>query len=169
MIRLGILYLSAICCVAGCGTTTVVNDTEPVTTVMEAVTEPNLNADDVEMLAKLVWGEARGCSITEQAAVIWTALNRVDSEEPYFPDTIEAVVTQPLQFIGYDPNHPVEPDKVELARDVLTRWLSGEEGRVLPKEYVYFHGDGMRNHFRIEYEHNGLYWDWSLDSPYEEK
>lgn len=179
MMRLGILYLTAICCLAGCGTTTVVKEVEPlpaqtvaqaepVPTVVEAVEEPILNEADVEMLAKLVWGEARGCSTTEQAAVIWTVLNRVDSEDPIFPDTIQEVVTQPNQFHGYDPDYPVEQDKVDLARDVLTRWLTGGEGRVLPKEYVFFHGDGVHNHFRIEYQHNGQYWDWSLDSPYEE-
>ncbi len=186
MMRLGILCLTAVCCLAGCGTTTVVKDVEPMPlpaqpvveaeaelmptpTVEEAEPEPVINEADVEMLAKLVWGEARGCSTTEQAAVIWTVLNRVDSEDPIFPDTIQEVVTQPWQFIGYDPNHPVEQDKVDLARDVLTRWLTGGEGRVLPKEYVFFHGDGIHNHFRIEYQHNGQYWDWSLDSPYEKR
>ena len=180
MMRLGIICLTAVCCLAGCGTTTVVEKVEqkPVVLVAEAVVkpmplvvedeeEPAINEADVEMLAKLVWGEARGCSTTEQAAVIWTVLNRVDSEDPVFPDTIQEVVTQPWQFIGYDPAYPVEQDKVDLARDVLTRWLTGGEGRVLPKEYVFFHGDGIHNHFRIEFEHNGQYWDWSLDSPYE--
>lgn len=179
-----ILCLTAVCCLAGCGTTTAVEEVEsvpvpiPMQTVVEAMPEPMqsveeeepepmLNEAEVEMLAKLVWGEARGCTTTEQAAVIWTVLNRVDSEDPVFPDTIKEVVTQPSQFHGYDPNHPVEQDKVDLARDVLTRWLTGGEGRVLPKEYVFFHGDGLHNYFRIEYEHNGLYWDWSLDSPYE--
>jgi spore germination cell wall hydrolase CwlJ-like protein len=38
------------------------------------------NPDDVVMLAKLIYGEARGIkSITEQAAVVWCVLNRVDS------------------------------------------------------------------------------------------
>jgi hypothetical protein len=141
---------------------------KPLPPVAETVEELLINEADVEMLAKLVWGEARGCSVTEQAAVIWTVLNRVDSEDPIFPDTIQEVVTQPWQFIGYHPNHPVEQDKVDLARDVLTRWLTGGEGRVLPKEYVFFHGDGIHNHFRIEFEHTGQYWDWSLTSPYEE-
>lgn len=178
MKRLGILWLSAACCLAGCGTTTVEKEAElvqvplPMQTVakaeIEEVPEVMIDEADVEMLAKLVWGEARGCSVTEQAAVIWTVLNRVDSEDPVFPDTIQGVVTQPNQFHGYDPDYPVEPDKAELARDVLTRWLTGGEGRVLPKEYVFFHGDGLHNHFRIEYKHNGQYWDWSLDSPYEE-
>lgn len=180
MMRLGIICLTAVCCLAGCGTTTVVQKVEsspaplvadvelvPLPILVEPVEETILNEADVEMLAKLVWGEARGCSTTEQAAVIWTVLNRVDSEDPIFPDTIQEVVTQPWQFIGYDPAHPVEQDMVDLARDVLIRWLTGGEGRVLPKEYVFFHGDGIHNHFRIEFEHNGQYWDWSLDSPYE--
>lgn len=179
MMRLGILCLTTLCCLAGCSTITVVKDEATIPTVGEAlarpmpqveeVAEPSLNEADVEMLAKLVWGEARGCSVTEQAAVIWTVLNRVDSEDPVFPDTIQEVVMKPWQFIGYDPNHPVEQDKVDLARDVLTRWLTGGEGRVLPKEYVFFHGDGVHNHFRMEFEHNGQYWDWSLDSPYEKR
>lgn len=164
MIRLGLLYLTVACCFVGCGTTTA---PEPLPTVAVVEAEPILNEADVEMLAKLVWGEARDCTTTEQAAVIWCVLNRVDSEDPIYPDTIEEVVTQPRQFLGYDPDYPVEQDKVELARDVLTRWLTGGEGRVLPKEYVFFHGDGKHNYFRIEYKHNGLYWDWSLDSPYE--
>lgn len=175
MMRLGILCLTTLCCLAGCGTATVAKDEATIPTVGEAVVkltppvaEPAISEEDVEMLAKLVWGEARGCSTTEQAAVIWTVLNRVDSEDPVFPDTIEEVVTQPWQFIGYDANHPVEQDKADLARDVLKRWLTGGEGRVLPKEYVFFHGDGVHNHFRIEFEHNGQYWDWSLNSPYDE-
>ena len=179
MMRRGILCVTALCCLAGCGTTTAVQEVDPVRTLppaevvllpalpKEEETELVINEADVEMLAKLVWGEARGCSTTEQAAVIWTVLNRVDSEDPLYPDTVEGVVTQPWQFIGYNPNHPVEQDKVDLARDVLSRWLTGGEGRVLPKEYIFFHGDGIHNHFRMEFEHNGQYWDWSLDSPYE--
>ena len=63
-----------------------------------------------DALAKTVWGEARGCSKTQQAAVVWCVLNRVDSEAPYFPDSIVEVVTQRGQFDGYDPDNPVEPD-----------------------------------------------------------
>ena len=56
---------------------------------------------DVEILAKLIWGEARGISsTTEKAAVAWCALNRVDSTA--YPDTVEEVVTQRYQFAGYN-------------------------------------------------------------------
>lgn len=124
------------------------------------------------MLAKLAWGEARGCSTVEQAAVMWCALNRVDSEDPQFPDYLEDVITQENQFY-YSESFPLEHDLFLLALDVLARWnsehyLLGESGRVLPREYLWFSGDGEHNWFRTTYERNGSNWDWSLPNPYEE-
>ena len=42
-------------------------------------------------LAKMVWGEARGCSTTEQAATIWCVLNRYDSGDRFWADTVEGI------------------------------------------------------------------------------
>ena len=42
----------------------------------------------------------------------------------------------------------------------------GSVGRVLPKEYLYFTGDGAHNYFTTEWQ-GGQTWDWSLESPYE--
>lgn len=127
----------------------------------------------VEALAQTVWGEARGCSTTEQAAVIWCILNRVDSDDPNFPDDPMYVVQQPGQFDGYHPDYPVEPDLVALVEDVIGRWelektAVGSVGRVLPSDYLYFDGDGQHNYFRRDYIRSGETWDWSLASPYGE-
>lgn len=133
----------------------------------------NFNQAELEMIARTVWGEAQGCTKTEQAAVIWCILNRVDSENPYFPYKIADVITQPNQFY-YSENFPVWPELVELAKDVLTRYytekLTGEDcGRVLPMEYCWFGGDGKHNWFRDEFKfEDANIWDWSLPSPYEE-
>ena len=129
--------------------------------------------DEIPYIARTVWGEARGCSETEQAAVIWCILNRVDSSIRYMPDNIIDVVTQKHQFLGYVKTFPVTEKIRELVIDVLTRWemeKAGVEnvGRVLPPEYMWFHGDGRHNHFRDSYR-GGNRWDWSLDSPYEVK
>ena len=70
-------------------------------------------------LAKMVWGEARGCSTTEQAATIWCVLNRYDSGDRFWADTVEGITTQPCQFYGYDPSNPVDPDILALVEDVL--------------------------------------------------
>ena len=128
--------------------------------------------DEIPYIARTVWGEARGCSETEQAAVIWCILNRVDSSIRYMPDNIIDVVTQKHQFLGYVKTFPVTKKIKKLVIDVLTRWemeKAGVEnvGRVLPPEYMWFHGDGRHNHFRDSYR-GGNRWDWSLDSPYED-
>ena len=122
-------------------------------------------------LAKMVWGEARGCSRTEQAATIWCVLNRYDSGDRFWADTVEGITPQPCQFYGYDPANPVDPDIMALVEDVLARWQAekdcvGSVGRVLPKEYLYFTGDGTHNYFTTEWK-GGQTWDWSLESPYE--
>ena len=115
------------------------------------------NAAEVEALAKLIYGEAGIVpSTTEQAAVVWCVLNRVD--DPRFPDTVLEVIEAPYQFSGYDPEYPMKEEFALLAADVLTRYRAerdGEEnvGRVLPAEYCFFTGDGARRcYFSFEEE-----------------
>ena len=126
---------------------------------------------DVDALAKTLWGEARGIeSDMEKAAVVWCVLNRVDDESGLFPDTIVEVVTAPYQFDGYAADNPVEEHLEWLVKDVLIRWASEKEGhkdvgRVLPKDYVYFLGDGRHNYFTVEWLGDEE-WDWSLPNPY---
>ncbi len=140
---------------------------------------------DVDMLARLIYTEARGVrSKTEQAAVVWRVLNRLDN--PNRPQkTIAEVVCAPYQF-DYRPWAPVLPEFEELAEDVLERWEREKNGvedvgrttagspaspkgasRVLPAEYQYFEGWGGRNWFSAEWR-SDEYWDWSLPSPYED-
>lgn len=138
---------------------------EPTPTITWCYTD-----EDVITMAKVMYREARGVgSITQIACVGWVACNRVDAGA--FGDTITEVLTAPGQF-AWIPDTPVEEWLVEIAEDVLQKWSieksTGEYcGRVLPAEYLYFHGDGKVNWFRIEYEHDNQYWDYSLPSPYE--
>lgn len=126
-------------------------------------------AAEVEALAKLIYGEAGIVpSTTEQAAVVWCVLNRVD--DPRFPDTVLEVIEAPYQFSGYDPEYPVKEEFALLAADVLARYRAerdGEEnvGRVLPAEYCFFTGDGRRNHFTTEWKSTDCF-GWTLESPY---
>lgn len=129
------------------------------------------NVEVVEAIAKTVWGEARDCSTTEQAAVIWCILNRKDDER--FPNDILEVITQENQFDGYNENNPIDDDIFQLVEDVLYRWKFelvsvGIVGRVLPKEYCWFYGNGQENIFRDAYDGNYKIWNWTLDSPYED-
>lgn len=60
---------------------------------------------------------------------------------------------------------------MEIARDVLVRWHSekngtSEVGRVLPKDYLYFTGDGVRNFYTAEWSSSAAEYGWTLQSPY---
>lgn len=132
--------------------------------------------EEVIMLAKLIYGEARGVySVTEQAGIVWTVLNRIDS--PSHGSTISSVVLAPNQFYYVASSPTVDDygrDLKWLTEDVLTRYLrekNGETdvGRVLPVEYRFYSskGDG-HNGFAVSY---GSYYSYissfGLASPYE--
>ena len=108
---------------------------------------------DVVAMAKMLWGEARGCALDNQQKAVWCVLNRVD--DPRFPDTIQGVLSQPSQFHGYSPDFPVWDELYAVALDVLTRWSLEKQGvtveRELLPEYVFFTGDGIQNNFRAVY------------------
>ncbi|MCM1296806.1 MAG: cell wall hydrolase [Muribaculaceae bacterium] len=146
--------------------------TQPAETPDMPLPEPEAPAygdTEAETMAKMLWGECRGCSRLQQAAAAWCALNRVD--DPRWPNDVISVITQPCQFYGYDQGNPVTQELLDVANDVLARWeleKAGQydSGRVLPKDYVFFTGDGVLNHFRTDFADTGSCWDWSLPSPY---
>ena len=135
---------------------------------------PRLYSDeDAIALAKLTYGEARGVpdlkihgrvisTRAQQAAVMWTVLNRFDAG---YEESILEVITAKGQFHGYSEEHPVEEELLELAYDVLDRWNEERHGetivRELPSGYLWFHGDGTWNWFRDAYK-NGNEWNWSV-------
>ncbi len=125
---------------------------------------------EIEMLAKTVWGEARGCSKLQQSAVVWCVLNRVDAGR----GTIAQVITAPGQFHGYHKSFPVEEEIEALVKDVVYRWMlekagCGNVGRTLPSDYLYFYANrsGTENVFRDKFDGNYNIWDWSYWNPYE--
>ena len=124
---------------------------------------------DVTMLARLIYGEARGIdSLTHKSAVAWCVLNRVDAG--YADGTIKGVITARGQFAGYSRRHPVTLTHWHVAKDVLERWEAEKLGatnvmRTLPQSYKYFSGNGKINKFRQNYNSRSD-WNWSLPSPY---
>ena len=122
----------------------------PVQTEPPVYYEMYFTEDDVAEVAKMLWGEARGCTRDNQIKCAWVVVNRVDDD--CFPDTIQGVLEQPSQFHGYDPTYPVTSELYDVAFDVLTRWSYEKQGvpvrRELPNTYLWFTGDGEQNHFR---------------------
>src|SRR5574344_223463 len=68
-------------------------------TVKEPEYEMYYTQDDVIAIAKMLYGESRGCSIDNQQKAVWCVLNRVDDDR--FPDSIIGVLKQPHQVHGY--------------------------------------------------------------------
>lgn len=148
---------------------------EAVTEVSESVVEyEKLYTDeDAIVLAKMVWGEARGVGDLEtkngivsgdiqREAVVWVALNRYDAG---YSDSIVGVVTAPKQFSGYKESCPVDPELLDLVYNVLGKWSAEKQGaedvgRVIPSGYLWFHGDGKHNWFRDAYRGADGYWEW---------
>lgn len=150
--------------------TTEQTSTTETTTAIETTEKVNkcYSKQDAIDIAKVLYRECRGIpSITEQACVAWTILNRVDKQN----SSIYSVVRAPHQY-AFNSNTPVRDNLLELAYDVLDRWSREKQGetdvgRVLPKSYIYFEGDGKRNYFRDKYQGNYNIWDYSLETPYE--
>ena len=109
--------------------------------------------DDVAAMAKMLWGEARGCTRDNQIKCAWVVCNRVDDDR--FPDTIQGVLEQPHQFHGYSESFPVTDELYNVAFDVLTRWSYEKQGvpvrRELPSSFLWFTGNGRENIFREVY------------------
>ena len=106
---------------------------------------------EVDMLAKMVWGEALGCAEEEQALCVWTAINRL--EDGRFGDTIAEVLTATGQFTGYSHKNPVVADIRAVVKECLTAWMRKEPAPLLPPyapkaPYLYFDGRGGHNWFR---------------------
>ena len=136
----------------------------------EHVFEYSVTDIEIDMIAKTVWGEARGCDMLGQSAVVWCILNRVDEGR----GTIAQVITSPGQFHGYHKSFPVEDNIRMLVQDVIYRWKlekagCGNVGRTLPSDYTYFSANryGTGNVFRNKFDGDYSVWDWNCWNPYE--
>lgn len=86
--------------------------------------ELELSDEDVELVARIVQGEAIQCSHEARVAVAAVVLNRLRS--PSFPDTVRRVVQQKLQFPSFAPEvrdqllaQPLDEGCLEAAREAV--------------------------------------------------
>ena len=123
--------------------------------------------EDVVNMAKMCYGESMNLPILntaygdrsatyQSAEAMYAVLNRVDAGY----GSISTCIKAKRQFVGYKSDNPVTDELYDLAKLVIEDWSTGEEKyRVLPSEFLYFHGDGRHNHFTtksgggVEYNH----------------
>ena len=81
------------------------------------------NSTDLNLLARLVYGEARGESYTGQVAVAAVVLNRVESSS--FPNTVAGVIYQRGAFdVVSDGQINLQPNQtaISAAQDAINGW-----------------------------------------------
>jgi N-acetylmuramoyl-L-alanine amidase len=65
-----------------------------------------LRRGDAEVLARTLYGEARGEGIAGMTAIAWVVVNRAKHVGVRFPDTISGVCKQRAQFTCWSPSDP---------------------------------------------------------------
>ncbi len=86
-------------------------------------TQSSTSNSNINLLARIINGEARGESYEGQVAVGAVVLNRVRHSS--FPNTIAGVIYQPGAFTAIDDgqiNKPVEDSCYKAAKDALNGW-----------------------------------------------
>ena len=97
------------------------------------IEEDNYNAE-AEYIAKLLYGQARYNSPEAQKAIAWLIINRVES--PYYPNSVQEVVEQPSQWMGYNDNNIIEDRLYEVALTAVNDWHNGEH-RPFSADFLY--------------------------------
>jgi spore germination cell wall hydrolase CwlJ-like protein len=97
---------------------------------------PSLDFTDkeIEMLAKIVWLEARNQSDEGEAGIVIVVFNRILSEE--FSDTMLKVLSDYNQFSTWKLLNTAKP--TEREREIILETLHGEWDGLLTKDTVYF-------------------------------
>lgn len=93
-----------------------------------------------------------------KSTMLWNVLVRVDN--PNYPNSVEEVIAQPLQWMFYDPANPIREDDRDLALEQLALWHDGRYPAGLSREFVY--GEWSENDYvlRNTWDKNSatLYW-----------
>jgi N-acetylmuramoyl-L-alanine amidase len=91
-----------------------------------------LTAGETDLIARIVWHEARGESAEGQRAVVEVIFNRIEADN--FPDTVEDVIYQKNQFSSAEYIDSAEPSDEQFV--AINEALYEEP--MLPSDVVYF-------------------------------
>lgn len=92
----------------------------------------DLTPEEIDLLARIVWLEARGECAAGQQAVAEVVLNRIASSQ--FPDTLDAVIYQKGQFSTASRADQAIPTTVQY--EAIYAAMYGEN--ILPMDVVFF-------------------------------
>lgn len=118
---------------------------------------PAMSEEDINLLALVTMAEAEGESEYGKRLVIDTILNRVDHEDPYWPDTVSGVIYQKGQFEamwnGRVDRCYVDEDIVQLVKEELKNRTNTKVVYFMAGEYSRYGTPEFRegNHYFSSY------------------
>ena len=110
-----------------------------------------LTEEEIDLLAKILWVEARGESEEGQKAVVEVVFNRMVSSE--FPDTLYDVLSQkqPVQFASWKQKDKAKPTDTQY--QVIKDVLNGNS-EILRNDTVYFATKKLTSDLDVKIEHH---------------
>lgn len=105
---------------------------------MEALnTEAARRKQEIDIIAKLFEG-VRDYHFDAKSLMTyaWSVFNRVDSEDPLYPDTIAEVVRQEGQYASYSDSNKIVTDYKKIAERAVNEYYNGET-RPVTSDYVW--------------------------------
>ena len=115
----------------------------------EEITEHQLDSNEVEILAKLLWSSPLA-NEDYKRQLLWVVFNRVEDERlGLFGRSVETVVIK-SEFAFYDHRAHLSETNLRIVKEELNRWLSSLDGgyvnRPVPRSglYIRFCGTGNR-------------------------
>ena len=111
--------------------------------------EKSEHEENVNAIAKVLYGY-RYNSERDLEGIVWVILNRVDNQAEFKNfSTVQSVVNQQSQWMGYSEDNPVLEDLYEIADDTLYKYETGGK-RLFGQEYLYFTWSSEYILFRTE-------------------
>lgn len=95
-----------------------------------------MTQEETDLLATIIALEAKGEPQEGLQAVAEVVINRMESEDPYWPDSITGVLSQRGQFATWPYRNKPYALPGEEEYKAIEAVLQGE--RVLPEDYVFF-------------------------------
>lgn len=105
---------------------------------MEALnTEAARRKNEIDIIARLFEG-VRDYHFDAKSLMTyaWSVFNRVDSEDPLYPDTIAEVVRQEGQYESYSESNAIVTDYRKIAERAVNEYYNGET-RPVTSDYVW--------------------------------
>lgn len=93
----------------------------------------NAERDGAELIARVLYG-VKDNSTADLRTLAWCVFNRVDN--PRFPNSIEEVIAQENQWMGYRADNPILEDLYQIAVEEMDQWRNGAH-RPVSADYVY--------------------------------